>query len=210
MATTTPNYGWDVPTSTDYVKDGATAIETLGDDIDASLFSVTGGKNVGLVHINTTTFSAASSFIVSNVFNSSYDRYRLIVDAKAASGQVALNYRNSLSGTPASGASTYAYSSFFTGSTGGSGVNFYSTGQSYATIGQITDQTGAVDTWHVDILNPGLAKYTAGSFLGTYGTTAASTFGGFYHTVATAYDGFQLSASSSTITGTVRVYGYRN
>ena len=39
MATTTPNYGWPVPTSTDYVKDGATAIEALGDAIDATLFA---------------------------------------------------------------------------------------------------------------------------------------------------------------------------
>ena len=38
MATTTPNYGWSVPTSTDLVKDGATAIETLGDSIDDSLW----------------------------------------------------------------------------------------------------------------------------------------------------------------------------
>ena len=36
MATTTPNNGWAVPTSTYYVKDGATAIETLGDAIDTS------------------------------------------------------------------------------------------------------------------------------------------------------------------------------
>jgi hypothetical protein len=37
MATTTPNFGWSVPTSTDLVKNGASAIETLGDAIDASL-----------------------------------------------------------------------------------------------------------------------------------------------------------------------------
>jgi hypothetical protein len=37
MATTTPNNGWPVPTSTDYVKDGATAIEALGDAIDTSV-----------------------------------------------------------------------------------------------------------------------------------------------------------------------------
>jgi hypothetical protein len=37
MATTTPNYGWSVPTSTDLVKDGATAIETLGDSADATV-----------------------------------------------------------------------------------------------------------------------------------------------------------------------------
>lgn len=43
MATTTPNFGWAVPTSTDLVKDGAVAIETLGDAIDASLLDLKGG-----------------------------------------------------------------------------------------------------------------------------------------------------------------------
>jgi hypothetical protein len=45
MATTTPNFGWSVPTSTDLVKDGATAIETLGDAIDASLLDLKGGTS---------------------------------------------------------------------------------------------------------------------------------------------------------------------
>jgi hypothetical protein len=43
MATTTPNFGWSVPTPTDLVKDGATAIETLGDSIDASFVDLKGG-----------------------------------------------------------------------------------------------------------------------------------------------------------------------
>lgn len=43
MATTTPNFGWPVPTSTDLVKDGATAIEALGDSIDTSLLDLKGG-----------------------------------------------------------------------------------------------------------------------------------------------------------------------
>jgi len=43
MATTTPNFGWAVPTSTDLVKNGAVAIETLGDSIDASLLDLKGG-----------------------------------------------------------------------------------------------------------------------------------------------------------------------
>jgi hypothetical protein len=43
MATTTPNFGWAVPTSTDLVKDGTVAIETLGDSIDASLVDLKGG-----------------------------------------------------------------------------------------------------------------------------------------------------------------------
>jgi hypothetical protein len=39
MATTTPNYAWVVPTSSDLVKNGATAIETLGDSADESLWN---------------------------------------------------------------------------------------------------------------------------------------------------------------------------
>lgn len=38
MAALTTNYGFDVPTSSDLVKNGATAISTLGQDIDTFLF----------------------------------------------------------------------------------------------------------------------------------------------------------------------------
>ncbi len=43
MSTVTPNFNWPVPQSTDLVKDGATAIEALGDSIDASLVDLKGG-----------------------------------------------------------------------------------------------------------------------------------------------------------------------
>jgi hypothetical protein len=39
MATTTPRFGWPVPTSTDLVTNGAVAIESLGDAIDGALGS---------------------------------------------------------------------------------------------------------------------------------------------------------------------------
>jgi hypothetical protein len=55
MATTTPNFGWSVPTSTDLVKDGATAIETLGDAIDASLVDLKGGTTGQVLSKNSGT-----------------------------------------------------------------------------------------------------------------------------------------------------------
>jgi hypothetical protein len=55
MATTTPNFGWPVPTSTDLVKDGATAIESLGDSIDASLLDLKGGTTGQVLKKNTNT-----------------------------------------------------------------------------------------------------------------------------------------------------------
>jgi hypothetical protein len=50
MATTTPNFGWTVPTSSDLVKNGATAIETLGDSVDASFAGLTINAQTGLTY----------------------------------------------------------------------------------------------------------------------------------------------------------------
>ena len=50
MATTTPNFGWTVPTSSDLVKNGATAIETLGDSVDASFAGLTVNAQTGTTY----------------------------------------------------------------------------------------------------------------------------------------------------------------
>ncbi len=50
MATTTPNFGWTVPTSSDLVKNGATAIETLGDSVDASIAGLTVNAQTGTTY----------------------------------------------------------------------------------------------------------------------------------------------------------------
>ena len=55
MATVTPNFNWPVPTSTDLVKDGATAIEALGDSIDASLVDLKGGTSGQVLSKNSNT-----------------------------------------------------------------------------------------------------------------------------------------------------------
>ena len=50
MATVTPQFGWTVPTSSDLVKNGATAIETLGDAIDASFAGLTVNAQTGTTY----------------------------------------------------------------------------------------------------------------------------------------------------------------
>jgi hypothetical protein len=55
MATVTPNFNWPVPTSTDLVKDGATAIEALGDSIDGSLVDLKGGTTNQVLAKNSNT-----------------------------------------------------------------------------------------------------------------------------------------------------------
>lgn len=41
MPTTTTNFAWTIPSDTDLVKDGANAIRTIGNAVDASFASVT-------------------------------------------------------------------------------------------------------------------------------------------------------------------------
>lgn len=85
MATTTPNFGWSVPTSSDLVKDGATAIETLGDSIDASLVDLKGGTTGQVLAkaSNTDmdfTWTADASGIPATIFDAKGD----IIAASAA------------------------------------------------------------------------------------------------------------------------------
>jgi len=55
LSTVTPNFLWPVPQSTDLVKDGATAIEALGDSIDASLVDLKGGTSGQVLSKNSNT-----------------------------------------------------------------------------------------------------------------------------------------------------------
>ena len=47
MSTVTTNYGFDIPQSSDLVKDGATAIATLGQDIDTAFAGLTVNAQTG-------------------------------------------------------------------------------------------------------------------------------------------------------------------
>lgn len=78
MATTTTNYGWDIPQSTDLVKDGATAIATLGQDIDTSFVGLKGGTT-GQVLSKTSNTDLAFTWVAQDDSNAIQNA---IVDAK--------------------------------------------------------------------------------------------------------------------------------
>lgn len=54
MATTT-NFGWETPDDTDYVKDGAAAMRTLGSSIDSTMVDLKGGTTGQVLSKNTNT-----------------------------------------------------------------------------------------------------------------------------------------------------------
>jgi hypothetical protein len=78
MATTTTNFGWDIPQSTDLVKDGATAIATLGQDIDTALVGLKGGTT-GQVLSKTSNTDLAYTWVAQDDSNAIQNA---IVDAK--------------------------------------------------------------------------------------------------------------------------------
>jgi hypothetical protein len=203
MATTTPNYGWAVPTSTDLVKDGATAIETLGDSIDASMFTALGTKKAGMVLLNTTSFSAVSSQRV-NPFSATYQNYRIVYSA-TQSASTPLKLRLA-SGASVISTSTYRRGGWFI-SSGGSTASFFGSNAESSVI--VQQNSGA---FTIDIFSPFEAAVThlAYDTVVIDGAGYARISGLGHNTNTTSYDGIEFSPDSGTITGTVRVYGYNN
>ena len=205
MATTT-NYGWDTPDDTDLVKDGALAMRDLGQDVDTSLFGITGGKNVGYQYISSASFTSASTVNVDNVFTSAYKSYVLYIYATgSASAGIRLQY---LKATVPRAANYYGgllYSAF----TGGSGqVPMSNVAQ--ATLGTI-GTSGSYT--RVDIGDPMLTVGANNStyllFQNMYAAGGEHTVGGV-SVASDTYDGFRLTTSTGTMTGSVRIYGIRN
>jgi hypothetical protein len=160
----------------------------------------------GLVHINTTTFSAVSSVSLNNVFTSDYENYKIIFRTLLASSNQELQMRLRVSGTD----STTGYNAqyiYATATTVGAGNNTTSYGQ-IAYIGS--------SNWNLSdmtLSGPALSQSSSYICLTTYMNTTANIrqeqwYG--LHTTATAYDGATFSLDSGTMTGTIRIYGYKN
>jgi hypothetical protein len=206
MATTTPNYGWTVPTSTDLVKDGATAIETLGDAIDASMNTALGTKKAGMVLLNTTSFSAVSSQSINDVFSATYTNYKIIVRSEITTGSdIGFRFRLRVSGSDASG-SNYN-NQLFQGSVTSTAVVQFNSETSWQTAG-LNASSDQPNLQIIELNNPFLAKKTnhITQFFNPLGSAVGFLAGS--HTLTTSYTGFTIFPASSTITGSVSVYGY--
>jgi hypothetical protein len=200
MATTTPNYGWPVPTSTDYVKDGATAIEALGDAIDTTVFDI----NSGLTFISKTTIgSAVASVTVSNAFSTNYDNYYITVTGGVGS---ATGYLSLTLGATATG---YYRVNVIAPYTTGTLSTFQSTNASswFAVFPFTTNSISGF----ADLQNPFTAKNTHFFSRGSQSDTAGEIgINSGYLANTTSYTGFTLTTSTGTITGgTIKVYGYK-
>jgi hypothetical protein len=200
MATTT-NYSWTTPDNTAYVKDGASAIRTLGSSVDTTLFTALGGAYPGLRLIKKQTIgTGVSSVAVTGAFSSTYDNYKIMLATGVGSGT---NYLTLQLGSTTtgyySGLSSTLYS---TGAFLGANTN---NGAAFGQAGWLSTEFLSLD---VDLINPNLLKRTV--IKGTFaGTSVGGAMGGVQDS-NTAFTGFTIIPGGGvTMTGgTIYVYGY--
>jgi hypothetical protein len=203
MATTTPNYGWSVPTSSDYVAQGAVAMETLGDSVDATLFTALGGNYPGLRLVKKQTIgTAVSSVAVTGAFSATYEDYLIKI-------------------TGGTGSTDQSYNFQLTGITTGYYTNLFFSNFNSGTIGVATNSNSANFAWsgggstnaqHMDfnLKGPFASRHKTGfaSYLGASAAGQLGTVAMWCASTASA-TGFTVTPSSGTMTGgTIYVYGY--
>jgi hypothetical protein len=230
MATTT-NFGWTTPDNTALVKDGASAIRTLGSSIDTSFVDLKGGTtgqilkktsatdldfewgtaSSGLTLISTTTFSAVNSVsLANNTFTSTYEDYRVILKLTATSTTNETVYiKLRASGTDSSASYHWNRYGTYTGNaTPGGTVAANNTAGVWL---QSTYSTGYFPTvGRIDLFAPQTATKTQMLISTSFNSGGGNLFnmdGGGLHDVATAYDAASFYISSGTISGSIIVYG---
>jgi len=226
MATTT-NYSWTTPDDTGLVKDGASAIRSLGSSIDSSMANLRGGtsgqvlrKNSstqmdfswatassGLTLISTTTFSGVNTQSFDNVFTSTYNNYKIVASNLTSSGGGFITMRLRVSSADNT-STNYRFRSY-RGAVGGPGSDdtsqYSSSTTSFQTIYTLTGTDSA--GFSCDVFAPQLAQQTQIALLGfdppSNGYTVIS--GGRF-AATTQFDGFTLLCTG--VAGTVSIYGY--
>jgi len=205
MAGTTTNYAWDYPTSTDYVKDGATAIQTLATDIDTTLWTALGAAYPGLRLIKKQTIgSAVASVSVTSAFSTTYDAYKVIIAGGVASSTTC-DLHLSLTGQATNYYSAYSYVQY-NSAVVAAVINNNTTG-AFTNAGSGTTNGLSMNC---DIINPFLTAPTSFmAFSPQMNAGRASLANSGLNTGATSATGLTIATSTGTITGgTIYVYGY--
>lgn len=201
---TTTKMGIVYPSSTDLVKDGATAMGTISTTVDSKS---------GLILISTTSFSGVASQAITPVFSANFNVYKVFIYLTTASTADANIYIKLRSGaTDASSNYQWAIPYALVGS---AVTSFNATGQTTGfTIGRTDSGTsGYVNVSEITFFNPFAAQFTGGVLMlsdrdGT--PTQGGGAGGFTHLTAASYDGFNIISSTGNISGVCTVFGVNN
>jgi hypothetical protein len=191
---------------------GRLAVGTNGQQLVADSTASTGLKwdnPSGLVHINTTTMSAVASQSLDGVFSATYENYLLLLKLDNSTTAVTNSLRYRASGSDIS-LSNYKQNINRTKSSTSSTLN----AEQATNIG--TSITLCVGQTRTGISFNAYAPFKAENTRhyhnagGWVSNEAYNTWGGGIYEAATVIDGFSIIASTGTLTGTIRVYGYKD
>jgi hypothetical protein len=163
----------------------------------------------GLVHINTTSFSAVASQSVNNVFSADYENYFVKIDLEDITSNADALIRLRTGSTDAT--TNYLNPVYIFNSAGSTG-NFLST-NGWKVLTLRVAEPGLMYSVNMDIHHPFLTKPTTQTVDAV--TRGASghvigAFGGGVHEDSTSYSSFSLVATAGAISGRIRVYGYKD
>jgi len=192
MATVTPNYNWPVPTSTDFVKDGASSIEALGDAIDATVFALPKIETV----LSSGTFTAVSAVNMSSVLSNTYSFYTLKFYGTTSTSDALFSLRFRENTTDVT--TSYTVSGGSLNSSGAFG-NFNSGSDTQINnLGTATSTDPTFGT--LEIMRPSATQGIVTTFDGNV-RNARLTFGSAYRQSMTNFNGLSLLVSTGTMTG---------
>jgi hypothetical protein len=202
MAGQTTNYLFDYPTSTDYVKDGATAIETLADDVDATLFTALGGAYPGLRLVKKQTIgSGVSSVEVTGAFSAAYENYKILISGGVGSQSASLHLQ--LGSTVTGYKFALGYMTY-----GGAAPASYSSSTNQSKFLDLANMSTATLMFNVDLQSPFAAKQTSMTTASPQ-TNSFAVWGGGTQESNTSFTAFTITTGAGTMTGgTIYVYGY--
>ena len=169
--------------------------------------SVTVGSGSSSVDVNgNITFSGASSISIIGCFTSTYDNYRIVVDPGGTSASVSSVNFDLLNNTTPAGTGWYVLEVYNVNTSGPTRV-WYSNSANNPEPFYAGDYTSSGT---MDIFKPFLVSRT--NFISdtvaiATNNTASNSCSGAQFSVG-SWNGFRLTATSGTFTGTLRIYGY--
>jgi hypothetical protein len=192
----TANDSLNLPSHSTQHANANDAIEAVED------YLLNGAGKTGLVLIKTQAVgTGASTIVVNDAFNATYENYRIIYSNGTSSSDVALALKFTASGTGYFGFLNWGG---YTSSTP-QGAADNNAGQ-FSFIG---GGNTAGTYLSCDLLGPFLTKVTR-IVNGAYGVTSSSGLYNGYHSSTVSYSSFTIIPASGTLTGgTVYVYGYK-
>ena len=159
------------------------------------------GPNPGLTLIKTETFSASAAVNVDDVFSTTYNNYRILINATTLTGTLTMRFRG---GSPVADNTTSNYKMDLYGTTLWTNSAYSGYQESGSTNFNALAETSP-SSISLDILNPFETQKT---FL--HGQTSQNDRGRSYQGIfdaTTSFTGFSLLPSTN-ITGNLSVYGY--